>query len=636
MKRTWQMMNPDNPAAGAWYQAAVRTAWVSGIFCLLVLILLLINVFRTRTLLYSFQIKATDPKVTTRLNTLKDSLLTHPKDEQTKTEIRQADLQLRQELFRRKAFTEHGSYLLLGGIAIFLLSLKFAKQLRKALPKPDEEPAEDPWMTAVMGRQSVTIIGICAGAFLVVTGVFSRHDLSRQFAFLPPPIKPVVESTETATSPLTGNPTAAGSAQNVAFGDLSGQVGIASGSAMISSIVPGGTPSPLATVSSEQTWPMFRGIDGSARALGSRYPTQWNGAEGKNILWKTAIPLPGKNSPVVWGNRLFLSGATEKQREVYCFDTDSGKLVWKQPVPSSGETADVMEETGYAASTMVANGKYACAIFPNGDLACFDFTGKLTWVKKLGAPENMYGYASSLAVYQDRLFVQFDEGSDEESRSALLCLEMATGRLLWQTARPMPSSWSSPILITVGKQRQIVTAGRPWVIAYDPANGHEIWKAQCLDGDVAPAPAFAGGLVFVANVNSKVAAIHPDGKGDITATKILWTATDGLPDTVSPVSDGDLLYLFVSEGTITCYDAHKGTRVWDHDMSKNLRASPILVGKLIYLLDEEGVMHLLQTGRSYKEVGTAQLGEAAYATPAFVSGRIYIRGTSNLYCIGTK
>ncbi|MDP6381260.1 MAG: PQQ-binding-like beta-propeller repeat protein, partial [Phycisphaerae bacterium] len=202
--------------------------------------------------------------------------------------------------------------------------------------------------------------------------------------------------------------------------------------------------------------------------------------------------------------------------------------------------------------------------------------------------------------------------------------------------RTVASSWTTPIVIDAGGRRQLITCATPWVLAYDPADGTELWGAEFLLGDVAPSPIFAGGLVFAVNDGAVLAAIRPDGDGVVTDTKIVWKAHDGLPDIASPVSDGNLVYLVAAGGLITCYDAADGKKVWEKYLERNYTASPSLVGNRIYLLDMDGVMLMLEAGREFKELGQAELGEECHASPAFADGRIYIRSEGHLYCIGKK
>ncbi len=247
------------------------------------------------------------------------------------------------------------------------------------------------------------------------------------------------------------------------------------------------------------------------------WPAHWDGAKGDNILWKTAVPLPGQNSPVVWGDRVFLSGADEHQREIYCFDANAGKLLWRQPVNdlscADQTPLNVTDDTGYAAPTMACDGTRVFAMFANGDLACYDFSGKRLWAQNMGRPENTYGHATSLLSYRNMLLLQFDQGDGAGGKSAVFALDVATGATVWKAKRNLPNSWSTPIVITTGGHDELITCANPLVLAYDPATGTELWSASCLGGDVAPSPVCAGGMLYVCNTGANLAAIRPDGPG---------------------------------------------------------------------------------------------------------------------------
>jgi len=565
----------------SWHETAVRVAAIAGVFSALVFAILVINGWRSVpvTTLKAGQIAA-----------LKQELRTHPKDEGLKTQLRQVDLQLRQGFFRRRALAEGGALLLIGGLLVFVLAVKIVKQYRFRNPKP-QDAVPDPRPIAAGGRYAVTVAGVMLAGVLVGLALLSRNDVSSQYlaSAAPPP----------------------------AQGDYPSAEELA------------------------KNWPAFRGADGSGIAKSIDVPATWDGKKGTNILWKTKVPLPGESSPVVWGDAVFLSGANEHQREVYCFDANTGVLRWKQPVTdlscADKSPLQVMEDTGYACPTMVTDGKHAAVMFADGDLACFDFSGKRLWAKNMGKPDNAYGLASSLAMYHNKLIIQFDQGTAaEDGKSALIALDIASGQQQWKTKRPVPNAWATPIVINTGARDELITCANPWVIAYNPKDGKELWRAEVLGGDVAPSPVFAGGQVFAVNSGANLAAIKPDGAGTVTKSKVAWLYPDDLPDIVSPVSNGELVYIVYTYGTITAVDAKTGKKVWTETVDNEFKSSPTVVGDRIFLMDSAGVMHFLSGGRAYKELGTAALGEPSNCSPAFVNGRIYIRGKYNLYCIGKK
>ena len=252
----------------------------------------------------------------------------------------------------------------------------------------------------------------------------------------------------------------------------------------------------------------------------------------------------------------------------------------------------------------------------------------------MGSPDSTYGYASSLTMYQNLLLVQYDEGMAEDEKSRMIALDGFSGRVVWEAKRPVSNSWASPIVAKVANQYQLITSSDPWVIAYNPANGAELWRAEFGGSDMAPSPVCAGGMMFAVSPYEGMAAIRPDGQGNVTETHIAWSVEDGIPDICSPVSNGKLVFLLTTSGLLTCYDCTDGAKLWEQDLDTNFMASPSLVGNRMYLLSEEGVMFIAEVGAEYKELASCKLGEDVYASPAFADGRIYIRGTKNLYCIG--
>jgi outer membrane protein assembly factor BamB len=398
-----------------------------------------------------------------------------------------------------------------------------------------------------------------------------------------------------------------------------------------------------ATVDPSPAWPRFRGPDGSGISPYTNIPDDWDGPSGKNILWKSPIPLGGNSSPIIAAGRIFFTGADENKRQVFCYDAASGKLLWTRDVPSTPESrkpVKVDDPPGFAACTMATDGRYAAAIFANGDLAAYNLDGKLAWSKSLGIPENGYGYAASLAIYKGLLLVPFDQGNAKDAKSKLLALDIATGRPVWEQTRPVGASWSTPVVIHTAKGDQVVTTSYPWFIAYNPADGKELWRVKCPNrGDVAPSPVAAGDIVIaLVNDGGPITAIRPDGSGDVSTSKVLWKGEDNPPDICSPVATEDLVFVLTSEGLITCYDAHKGDKLWEHDLKDfTCKSSPSMVNHELYVFGEKGKCWILApTREGAKQVRQVDLGEECVTCAAFKDGRMYVRGKKDLICIGKK
>lgn len=566
--------NTDTSIKSSWYEAAKGVAVVAGAFSVIILGLLVLNYL---------QIKLLDPIRTERLENLKLQLLEQPKNEQLISEIRQLDLQLRKDTINRLQFSQRAALLLLGAVAVFLLGIKTAKALKEKPPHPSSTVADQ--QTVQIRRAILARWFTVAGLTILVLGAMFFINT-----------------------------------QKIDF-----------------------TKAGLSYPSDEEiakNWAGFRGPQGSGVSAYTNIPTKWDGKSGESIIWKMPVPLPGHSSPVVWNDRIFLSGANKQNRQVYCFDAISGKLLWQRDVinPSAvvGKPIDMDDETGYAAPTVATDGSRVFAIFPTGDVGCFDFKGKKLWSKNLGTPDSNYGYSSSLAVYQNLLLIQYDQASADDNKSRMIALDTFSGMTVWQTNRPVPGSWTSPIVVKIIGQSQLITCADPWVIAYDPANGAELWRVDCLGTDVAPSPIYAGGFVFGIRPYKSLVAIKPTGKGDVTQTHIAWKAPDNIPDICSPVSDGKLIFLLESYGILTCYRVSDGMKLWEKNLESAFMASPSLVGDKLYLLNEKGVMSIAKVGNEYTELTKNSLGEKCYASPAFADGRIYIRTVENLYCIGDK
>ena len=381
-----------------------------------------------------------------------------------------------------------------------------------------------------------------------------------------------------------------------------------------------------------KNWTGFRGPGGNGHSAHANPPLSWSAKEGRNILWKTKIPRHGMSSPVVWENRVFLTGADDSTRQIYCFETDTGKLLWQHDVndiPGSshdGLLPDVLDETGFAAPTATTNGRYLAAIFATGELVCVNMKGERIWAKHLGIPKNHYGHASSLISHGNMLFVQYDQEED----SQLLAFDLTSGNPAWHVKRGV-ISWSSPILVDNKGRMELVLTNSKAVDSYDPKSGKLLWHVECLGGEVAPSAAYADGVVYVANEGATASAIDVGNHG--SGPKILWQWDEALPDAASPLANEDFLILPTGFGVVSCLDVKAGKVLWEHEFNDGFYSSPILVNDRVYIIDLKGRMQIFMMDDEFKRLGTSPIGEDAYATPAFVGNRIYIRGLMHLFCI---
>jgi outer membrane protein assembly factor BamB len=363
-------------------------------------------------------------------------------------------------------------------------------------------------------------------------------------------------------------------------------------------------------------------------------PTSWNVETGEGIRWKTAIPLPGHSSPVIWSDKIFLTGGDKDSRELFCFDTEKGELLWQKAVkniPGSPATVKVEEGTGYAAPTMATNGQFILAIFATADIVGFDFSGNQRWGRNLGVPDNHYGFSSSLIAHENLVFVQFDNNEN----SKVLALEASTGKTAWEVERSA-ISWASPILVNTGERMELILANSKDVSGYDPKTGTRYWRVECLSGEVGPSPGFADGVVYVGNEYANGVAIQINKPGAEPPAQILWEWDEALPNTSSPVATSQFMFFATSDGLVTCLNAKTGEVYWEHEFKDGFYSSLIVVRDRVYALELKGIMHIFKLAETFNLIAENPLGEATTATPAFLDGRIYIRGEKTLFCVGEK
>lgn len=569
-----------------WQNSAGGIAIVSGIFSFIVL-MVLVYTFATE----QAGLPEQERIYSSALADAQARLIQEPTNAELKQEIRRLDLALRQDFFERRAVNERGKWMLVIGMVLFLLSLKKTCALQRSRAKRRKKE-KDPNREVVrlgLARKAVTVSG------LSLTGAFVA------LAMTPGVTLPVADESE-AMPAMAAFPT---------------------------------------NEEIEANWTQFRGPYSMGNAYSDEFPTTWNSETGEGILWQTEISLPGACSPIIWENKILLSGATENEKAIFCVDIDTGEMLWRGdigpvPGPPPDPELDVYSGTGWAAPTMATDGRRAFAIFADGILVAFDLDGNRVWAKNLGAPDSIYAFATSLICYEDKVILQFDQGMPEDGISFLYAFDSATGNAVWQTPRPVGNSWTSPITIETDDGTQIITSSEPWVIGYDPDSGEELWRADLMGVDVAPSPVYAGGMVLVIKPNERMYAIRPDGRGDVTETHVEWDVSCFAPDITSPVATDELVFLQTTMGYIVCHDIATGEELWDHDHDNSFQPSPILAGEWVYSQSEVGEMYRVKATREFETA--EQLGfidEYIRATPAFLNGRIYIRGEENLYCIGS-
>ena len=414
-------------------------------------------------------------------------------------------------------------------------------------------------------------------------------------------------------------------------------------------------------------WPQWRGPGGQGISAEKNLPNEWSST--KNIKWKTPIAGRSHSSPIVWGNKVFLTtsiegvlvpgakavkhmaggqeflhpdsvGADHKQTfKVICIDRETGKILWEQVAFEGTPYDNRHRKSSYAASTPVTDGKMVYAFFGTEGLYAYDMKGKLAWKADLGKLGTVgMGTGTSPILYENLVLMQCDEDNGETS--FLVALDKKTGKEVWKTPRKVQVSWSTPILVTTAKRTELITSGTEFVVSYDPATGKELWRHKGVESNAIPSPVANNDTVFIsAGFPAKIAmAIRLGGSGDLSEANVAWKYAKGTAYVPSPILYGNYLYLMTDRGILTCIDAVTGEVKYDGGripIPATFTASPVAFDGKILLTSEDGDTFIIKAGPTHQILGTNALGEPVYASPAIADGRIFIRGEKNLYCIGS-
>lgn len=572
-------------STNALHRALVLTSWVAALFCLAV----------AGGMAWEHCANAAnDPWKSPQLLALSEKLAMEPKSAALQNEIQRLDMIFRKNFRRRLAIDRSGAWLLVAGGLVMIVAARGAAHLHRALPAPQPKENMPDAATQQAARARWSVAGMAAVVLLSLALVCLGYP--SVLPDDPAAWKKMLDTTELAASkPVEDVP----------------------------------------ALSEFQTnWPRFRGWDGSG---GSGLKTS---AAACGVIWKSAIPASGNSSPVVWGNHVFITGGTTGRREVFCYNAPGGGLVWRQPITnvpgSPAKIPEPPEDTGYATPTMAVDGRRVYALFANGDLAALKLDGSVVWTKYLGPIHNGYGYGTSLAVWQDRLFVQIDQGDSKPAGSKLISLQGESGQVLWERSRTVIESWATPIVVDAAGKVQIITLGDPWITAYTMTDGRELWRAQLLENEIVPSPVFAGGYVIAVSPGSRLLALRPDGTGDVTKTEVAWVNEENPPDITSPAANAEFVFTVTTPGVVTCFQTSNGKKVWEHDLNLETQASPAIAGGNLVVLGKNGTLVTMHASREFQETGRIQLQDKFVASPAFAGGHFFLRGMSNLYCLGPE
>ncbi len=422
-------------------------------------------------------------------------------------------------------------------------------------------------------------------------------------------------------------------------------------------------------------WPSFRGPVASGVADGWKTLEKWDATKGEGVLWKTKVPGIAVSSPIVWGDRLFVTtavssdptasfrhglyGDVEPSKDVaphtwrvLSLDKKTGKVLWEKVAHEGVPRTKRHPKSSQASATPATDGKVVVAHFGSEGLYAYDAaSGKLLWKRDLGVlnagwfydPDYEWGTASSPILWQDLVIVQ----CDIQKGSFVAAFRKKDGAPVWRTERDEIPSWPTPTVAEIGGRAELVTQATKFIRGYDPRTGAELWRLGPNSEVTTPTPIVAHGLVYVTNGYrgiQPIYAIRLGGRGDLTLPEgkdssefIAWSRKRGGPYTPTPVVYGDHLYSVTNQGVLTCWDAKTGAQVYQQRVGEQggaYSASPVAADGKLYLAMEDGEVNVVTAGPEYRLVAKNPIGEVLMATPAVSEGVLYVRGMKHVFAIG--
>ena len=427
-------------------------------------------------------------------------------------------------------------------------------------------------------------------------------------------------------------------------------------------------------VAHAQNWPQFRGPGATGVVEGSPQPVKFDASNQLNVRWKTPIPGLSHSSPVVWGNKIFVTTAVSSAKDetrfglygdvapvkddpqhtwkVYAIDKQKGTILWERVAYEGIPKVKRHPKSSHAASTPVTDGKYLIAMFGSEGLYAYDLNGKLLWKQDLGVldagwfydVDYQWEYGSSPIIYKNLVIIQ----ADIQKNPYVAAYDIKTGKLVWKTAREgeLPG-WGSPTVYEGKLRPELVTTGAKAIRGYDPITGKELWKLGPMSEITTPTPFAAHDLIFVTSGYAPIQpiyAIKPGGSGDLSLKEkqesnefVAWSKQRGGPYMPTPIVYGELLYTCSNQGVLTAYNAKTGERVYQERLGGTggaFTSSPVASDGKIYLSSEDGDVFVVKAGPKYELLAKNPVGEVMMATPAISDGLLIVRTVSHLFAFG--
>ena len=385
-------------------------------------------------------------------------------------------------------------------------------------------------------------------------------------------------------------------------------------------------------------WSRWRGPSGQGQVPAGQYTDRWSPTA--SVQWKVSVPGRGNSSPIVWGDRIFLTTARDQglRLSMLAFSRKDGAKIWETDIPQNGVEYP-HQKNGYASATAATDGELVYASFGRHGLVAVDFNGKIVWHRQFGIIDNYHGPAGSPVLHRDRVFIYQDAKPAPGQRAFVGAFDKKTGKTIWETPRSETVGWGTAVVINTGERDELVVNSQRRVAAYDPDSGKELWTVRGMTFEVVPTPVVGHGLVFASSGRAgPTLAIKPGGSGDVTATHVAWSSPKGSPFVPSGIVVGDLLYLINDmQSILTVYEATTGALVYQNRLGvaqrEGFSASPVHVNGKIFFTNDDGQTFVVEAGRTFKLLHVNELGARTLASPALVDGTWYWRTDEALLAI---
>jgi outer membrane protein assembly factor BamB len=426
--------------------------------------------------------------------------------------------------------------------------------------------------------------------------------------------------------------------------------------------------------SSDGSWPSFRGAGAAGVATDMALPETWNGDTGENVLWRIPVAGLAHSSPVVWGDRIFVTSAVSSDENasfkpglygngnasldrsthrwtVQAFDKNTGELIWERVAHAGAPNEKRHVKSTYASATPATDGRIVVAYFGSQGVHAFTVDGDFLWSIDLGhvnvgaynAPNIEWGPASSPHLWNGKVFLQVDTQEDD----FLMAIDGATGEILWKTERDELPTWGTPTVVPGRGRPELVTNGANFIRGYDPETGEELWRLGGSSKITAPTPIFTDEHIVVASGRAPerpIFVLRHGARGDLTLPEgedssedVVWSKVRRGPYMPTPLIYDGILYVLANNGVFDAYDLQTGDELYRQripHLGSGLSASPVAADGKIYLSSEDGEIIVIKAGPEFEHLGTNSMGELLMATPALSEGVMYVRSVDSLFAIG--